>query len=400
MQVKEVVRKQLAAIHVCTAPLAVGARVLASVDWSRRHDLSTQHTSQHVFSAVLEHHFDLPTLGWALSAFPGMSYVELPRCPTKEELEQTERICNELIVEGRRVRIQMDLLSDANRPESMPDDYVGSSSSSSEGGGGVARTVIIDGLDSNPCCGTHYHSLAPLQGIHVSPFTTPIRGTNTRVYFMAGPRIFSQLGTALSTVRAAGAELSCASEDVPSRTKLALDNAKDSLKREKRMREELAEFVAKHILEEAAARRRQSEEGSAATAASESPPPRPLLIAHIREEDSTNDLDFLTSIQFKLKDLLQHHSSSSVVEGTRWACALGHVGSTTPNPDGCLMVFASEDAIVQNFSDLLKKGESKLAKRIRGGGRGRWQGKVIEGRLRKASDEQELLGLLEKSMTS
>lgn len=113
------------AVHLCTSPVAPNARVLAEVDWSRRHDLCTQHTSQHLLSAVLEHHYDLPTLGWALSVFPNLNYVELPRCPSKEELVAIERICNELIIEGRRVRIEMELSQNSNRPDTLPVDYIG-----------------------------------------------------------------------------------------------------------------------------------------------------------------------------------------------------------------------------------------------------------------------------------
>lgn len=224
---KEVVRKNLNAVHLCSAPIEPGSRVLVKVDWERRQDLCTQHTAQHLLSAVLEHHFKLPTLGWALSGFPNLSYVELPRCPTPEELEQTERICNALIVEGRRVRIELQLSQDDNRPESLPHDYIG----------GVVRTVIIDDLDANPCCGTHFASLAPLQGIHISPFTTPIRGTNTRVYFMAGPRIAQQLQTSLVAVKEVGQELSCSAETIAPRVKQVNDNLKETLRREKRLRE-------------------------------------------------------------------------------------------------------------------------------------------------------------------
>lgn len=364
--VKEVVRKNLNAIHLCTSPIAPGSRVLAKVDWDRRQDLCTQHTAQHLLSAVLEHHFKLPTLGWALSGFPNLSYVELPRCPTADELEQTERICNALIVEGRRVRVELQLSQDDNRPESLPVDYIG----------GVVRTVIIDDLDANPCCGTHFTTLASIQALHVSPFTTPIRGTNTRVYFLAGPRIGQQLSTSLTAMKEVGQELSCSIDSVSSRVKQMNDNLKDTLRREKRLREEIAEYTAYRLL--AAAKSKRTDDKA------------PLIAALVREEDSTNDMDFLTSVQGKVKDLLKDDTSPYIL-------AIAHSGHNTPSPDGCLLIFGSNDTSVNQIADKLKKGDTSFGQRLKGGGKGRWQGKLTEGRFRKEQDEHTLEDLLRQA---
>lgn len=367
IQVKEVIRRHLSAVHLCTAPVPVNSRVLVNVDWARRHDLCTQHTAQHLLSAVLEHHFDCPTVGWALSSFPNLSYVELPRCPTREELTETERICNDLIVEGRRVRVEMELSQDDNRPDTLPADYVG----------GVVRTVVIDDLDRNPCCGTHYPTLAPIQALHVSLFTTPVRGTNTRVYFLAGPRVTQQLSTSLASMRAAGQELSCTAEDVAPRTKALLESSKEGARMSKRLKEELAEFVAGSILQKA----------KAASTVNDCA----LLHALLREEESTNDLDFLLAVQNKLKDALASES------GARYAFALAQTGNGTTFPNGCLLIFASEDAVAAKVAEYIRKGETDLTRRLKGGGKGRWQGKLSEGRFRK-SDEAELMDLLRRSM--
>jgi misacylated tRNA(Ala) deacylase len=363
--VKEVVRRSLNAIHLCDAPIAPGTRVLVKVDWERRQDLCTQHTAQHLLSAVLEHHFKLPTLGWALSGFPNLSYVELPRCPTPEELEQTERICNALIVEGRRVRVELRLAEGDNRPDTLPIDYIG----------GVVRTVIIEDLDANPCCGTHFASLAPIQGLHVSPFTTPIRGTNTRVYFLAGPRIGQQLQTSLTAMKEVGQELSCSVDSISSRVKQTNDNLKETLRREKRLREEIADYAASRILEKA----RSSRTAPGAT----------LIAAVVREEDSTNDMDFLTSVQGRVKDQLKGETSPYIF-------AIAQSGHSTPSPDGCLLIFGNDDTVVAKVADKLKKGETTYGQRLKGGGKGRWQGKLIAGRFKKEQDEPVLEALLKE----
>lgn len=358
--VKEVVRRNLAAVHICTSPVEVGQRVLVKVDWTRRHDSCTQHTAQHLLSAVFEHHFKLDTVGWALSAFPELSYIELPRKPTQEELAEAEQICNDLIVEGRRVRVEFEIAKEDSRPSTLPADYIG----------GVVRHVIIDNLDRNPCCGTHYHSLAPLQGIHVSRATTPIRGTNTRVYFIAGPRVISQLTTGLSVLRDSSLIMSCSNDDLPSRIQTLSDNAKELGRREKRMRDELAEMVASQAIDKA---RSQSKDGH-------------LIAALVREEDATNDVDFLSLVSTKIKERLSGEKA--------YTFAIAHSGHGNAVPDGCLVVFSSDEAVAARISEEIKKGESQLCKRLKGGGKGRWQGKLVSGRFSRDRDEKDLLILL------
>jgi hypothetical protein len=59
----------------------------------------TQHTAQHLLSALLDTHFSLPTLSWALPAHPSTDpcYVELPRGLSSEEIEKVEGMCNQLV---------------------------------------------------------------------------------------------------------------------------------------------------------------------------------------------------------------------------------------------------------------------------------------------------------------
>lgn len=110
------------------------------------------HTSQHLLSALLETHLDLPTLSWALTEYPTPSYVELPRALSLEEISRIQAIAHTLAYEGRRVHVEVEPLDEENRPgvatiaigrtvgKALPADYTG----------GVKRTVVIDGVDRNP----------------------------------------------------------------------------------------------------------------------------------------------------------------------------------------------------------------------------------------------------------
>ena len=106
------------------------------------------HTSQHLLSAVLETHLNLPTLSWSLSTWPNPAYVEIPRSMTPEEIAFAQDAANMLVFEGRSVHVEVeefnrDKIIEAKIAEgrgaekSPPADYTG----------GVKRTVVIDGVD-------------------------------------------------------------------------------------------------------------------------------------------------------------------------------------------------------------------------------------------------------------
>ena len=110
------------------------------------------HTSQHLLSALLETHLDLPTLSWALTSFPTPSYVELPRSLTLEEISRIQTIAHRLAYEATPVHVEVEPLDNVNHPgvvtlesgrtvgKALPQDYTG----------GVKRTVVIEGVDRNP----------------------------------------------------------------------------------------------------------------------------------------------------------------------------------------------------------------------------------------------------------
>ena len=110
------------------------------------------HTSQHLLSAVLDTR-NLPTLSWSLTAWPTPSYVEIPRAMSADEIASVQAEANRLVFEGRSVHVEVEELHDENKPDqaklesgrnvgkALPADYTG----------GVKRTVVIDGVDRNPC---------------------------------------------------------------------------------------------------------------------------------------------------------------------------------------------------------------------------------------------------------
>lgn len=114
------VRRGLDAVHLVRVPdSAIDFSTLPSssatveVDWDRRQDHMITHTAQHLLSAVLDTR-GLPTLSWAMSAYPTTEapYVELSRGLTWQEAQEVEQECNAYIRENRRVWIDVTIQSD------------------------------------------------------------------------------------------------------------------------------------------------------------------------------------------------------------------------------------------------------------------------------------------------
>lgn len=112
--VQDVFRRGLTALHVVQLPkesgdkdtakqvLTAGTPCEVAVDWERRYDQMTQHTAQHLLSAICDTHLELPTLSWFMPPHPSTEpcYIELPRSLTPDEAQRMEDICNTLVTNG------------------------------------------------------------------------------------------------------------------------------------------------------------------------------------------------------------------------------------------------------------------------------------------------------------
>jgi len=140
---------------------------------------------------------------------------------TPEEISIIQTEANRLVVEGRKVHIEVGVLEDsAPAPpdegqngraaeRGLPEDYTG----------GVNRIVTIDGVDRNPCCGTHLPSLHNLQ-LFLLPHTEALSRsatTSARLYFLAGPRLIAHLTASHALLQQSSALLSCGAPLLPAR---------------------------------------------------------------------------------------------------------------------------------------------------------------------------------------
>ncbi|KAG9317521.1 ThrRS/AlaRS common domain-containing protein [Chiua virens] len=336
----------------------VGSQVvikLGDADWDRRYDHMTMHTSQHLLSAVLEDRLNIQTLSWSLTDAPSPCYVELARSMTSDEIQSIQDTANRYVFEGRNVQVEVQEMEKSNEIErsedsdhargfakAIPADYTG----------GIMRVVVIDRIDRNPCCGTHWPSLHNLQLILVPQTETLARSntTSARLYFFAGPRLINHLTNTHKQLTATAATLSCGAPQVPSRVEQVIDERKRAEKRVDDLESELAEHIASNI---AAETRQPSSSGS-------------VFVKHIhRVDDSINPLGFLSTIATAFTGIVGAESRFLLILSST-ASSQSAMGTSV------LLIIGSDEKYVKEVGGLVKERLN-----VKGGGKGnRWSGKL------------------------
>ncbi len=136
---------------------AAGASVVAEIDWERRHRLMRIHTCLHLLSAVLPY----PVTGGQVGDGKGRLDFDIP-----EAILDKQRITDELnrlIAENHAVRSRW--ISDdelAAQPE-----LVKTMSVKPPSGQGRVRLLEIDGVDLQPCGGTHVAATGEIGPVEV-----------------------------------------------------------------------------------------------------------------------------------------------------------------------------------------------------------------------------------------
>ncbi|RDW64576.1 hypothetical protein BP6252_10227 [Coleophoma cylindrospora] len=228
--IRKVLRRKLEAIHYSASPIAADTEVGVQLDFSRRFDHAQQHSGQHLLSAVLDHD-DISTLAWSMG--PEIVYVEVARLP--KDLGEIERKCNQYI----RNNLPISVTETQVVPDTLPADYDASA--------GVVRVVSIGGIDANPCCGTHVKSTAELNSLSILyTSTVPNRGT-FRIHFVSGNRCQKLLSHVYKNSREIAATLSSGIDEIPQKVVLMQNLLKDTMKREKNLRNELVAIEAEKL---------------------------------------------------------------------------------------------------------------------------------------------------------
>ena len=130
-------------VHLCEAPLEVGAEVTGRIDWERRFDHMQQHSGEHLVMGQVYERFGYHNVGFHMGGH--LVTIDLDGPVTWEQLLEIENKVNAIIWENRPVRTWYP------SPEELP----GVRYRTKKALPWPVRIVEFAGADTCACCGTH-----------------------------------------------------------------------------------------------------------------------------------------------------------------------------------------------------------------------------------------------------
>ena len=141
-----------------SADLLPGARVQVRIDWGRRHRHMRMHTCLHLLGALV----DAPVTGGSVAADKGRLDFDLPEPTVSKEHLSLE--LNRLVSENHRVSGRW--ISD--REMATQPELVRTMAVKPPTGGGRVRLLDIEGVDLQPCGGTHVAATGEIGPVRIA----------------------------------------------------------------------------------------------------------------------------------------------------------------------------------------------------------------------------------------
>ncbi len=228
-------------VHYLEAPLKdvkPGTPVRGQIDSTRRRDHMQQHSGQHVLSAAFVRLFNIPTVSFHMADDYCSIDLDTPNL-SKTQVEQAERLANEIILENRPVDIRFVTRDEAANlglrklPPAERDQL---------------RIIDIHDFDLSACGGTHVNKTGQIGCILLRKIEKVRQGW--RVEFVAGQRAVATARRDYTTLTEAGSLFSAHIYDVPQQIRKSLDEIRSLRKEKEGSQEELAAAQAAVILAE------------------------------------------------------------------------------------------------------------------------------------------------------
>jgi alanyl-tRNA synthetase len=225
--------------HLATEPVAVGSQVRGSIDAARRRDHMQQHSGQHVLSAAFVRLFQMPTVSFHMGAESCTIDIETPAL-SASQVEQAERLANEVVLEDRPVAIRFVALEEARELglRKLPPKQTGD-----------LRLIDISDFDLTACGGTHVRSTGQIGSILVRKTEKVKQGI--RVEFVCGLRTVATARKDYTSLTEAAGLLSTHIHELPQQIAKATEEARAAGKAQHRLLEELAGLYAERLLGQA-----------------------------------------------------------------------------------------------------------------------------------------------------
>jgi alanyl-tRNA synthetase len=220
-------------LHITDRPVTEGP-VHAVVDWPRRFDHMQQHTGQHLLSAIFVAQFGYPTVSFHLGRVASSIDLAAPGI-SAEQLAAVEQRCNQIIFEDRPVHVRFgtrDELAAAGVRKEVQRE-------------GTLRAIEIEGVELNPCGGTHVARTGQI-GLLLVRRCEKQKG-NWRVEFLCGGRALAAARKDWELLGEAAHILGGAPAEVPAMAARRVEERKEAQRQRKDLLVRLAEFEAKAL---------------------------------------------------------------------------------------------------------------------------------------------------------
>lgn len=183
-----------AVVHLCDAPLPVGATVTGTIDYAARFARMQQHSGEHIVSGLIARRYGWHNVGFHMAT--ACMTIDFDGPIPQEDLAALEREANEAVWKDLPVRCWV--------PE--PEELRGLPYRAKRELPWPVRIVEIPGYDLCACCGTHVQRTGEIGLIKILSVCS-LRG-GTRMELACGRQALEVLTTAYDQNRQVGAAFS------------------------------------------------------------------------------------------------------------------------------------------------------------------------------------------------
>lgn len=223
-------------LHFTLEPLPPGASVSGEIDALRRRDHMQQHSGQHVLSAAFVRLFNLPTVSFHMGVESCTIDLEANGVSPRQ-VEEAERLANEVVLEDRPVTIRFVSLDEARQLNlrKLPPRQ-----------SGELRVIDIQDFDLTACGGTHVRSTGQIGAILLRKIDKVKQGV--RVEFVCGLRAVNTARKDYATLTEAAGIYSSHIYDLPQQVRKSVEETKAAGKAQHKLLEEIAALSATQLL--------------------------------------------------------------------------------------------------------------------------------------------------------
>lgn len=213
-----------------------------SINMERRKDIASQHTAQHLFSALAYNDYQLNTMGFRMAE--EYTTVDLDsNTITEETIKELENKANEVI--RRAIELKIYTL---NHEEAMKIE--GLRKAIKDKVTGDVRFVEIPDTDLGACAGFHVENTKDIKLFKILSHEK-IKGNYTRFFFIAGDRALKNYGFKHELSKELCHIFSCKDHEILTMLNKSLDEKKKIETEMKMIASEFSELLGEKLMKEA-----------------------------------------------------------------------------------------------------------------------------------------------------